>query len=480
MQILPPKLIEDLSGGVVSYADLDTLPENISPHTVNMHFDFLGDVSQRYGTTKLGSTVSSSHPCQGMSQFISNDGSRNRLVSAFNGTNFAFDGTTYTSIGGGMSLAPVRYATFLNYMYRAGGGSATLTWDGIIGDGFSNYNTVNAPTGKYIIPYLQRMYVAGDPTYPQRLWFSTIATFGGAITWDTSSASNQWIDFTPVRANDVITGLDKISGLLMVFLNNSLYSFNGSSPSAQLIANVGCSSQESIAQQKGFMFFFNPTGIYMTTGGYPQEISRPVYDWISSMNPSKYSSVSGFCDQDHYYCNIGNITLTPSTKYRRGTSFTNVWLVYTISSQCWTIYSLGNSFNVFTVYTDTSSNLTYVGGDSVGNVQTLFSGTTDNGAPIYYEYDSRPYEFGSPTTTIKVIDMSCTVVNGAGAQVAISESNKPFRTIGEVTDITTIFYNVNAQSKSVQMKFFGSNTQAPVILDGFEFIIVQDQGYVRV
>lgn len=470
MQSLPRREVLDQSGGMISYAAPDLVDDNVSVQTINMHFDLLGDVQQRNGTTVLGAAVSPSNACQGVGQFITSNQNTNRLVAAFNGNNFAYDGATWTNIGGGMSTTPgVRYASFLNLLFRVGGATTTATWNG--SGNFGATNTANSPNGKYLMPYKQRMYIAGDANFPNRLWFSTIASFNGAITWDTSGSSTQYIDFAAAQANDVITALGKISNLLIVWLDNAMYRFNGTSTDAEIVVDIGTPSQESVAQAKGALYFFNPIGIFVTDGRYPIEISRPIYDWIFNISPSNYSKVAGLGDADHYYCFVGDVT-------KDGRTYSNVMLVYTISSKNWTVYSFANTFRAFTRYKDSTGAISYVGGDTVGNVQTMFSGNTDNGTNINWEYNTKDFYLGSPMETKSVVDMGWLVLNGAGAQVLVREDGATFRTIGEIQDMVTIFKSMNVRGKVLRFKIEGSNNATPVIFSGFEFLNSQTHGYL--
>lgn len=474
---LNPLAVDDLSGGMASNVDDDLLDNNTASYSVNLNYDLLGKATQRNGTVILGAAVSTNNPGQGIAQFITSNQLTNRLVAAFNGNNYAYDGAAWSNIGGGMTSAAVRYESFTpaNRLFRVGGGVATQSWGG--SGSFDGTLSGGAPIGKYIKAYKQRLYIAGDSNYPNRLWFSTIASITGNIMWDTSGSSTQYIDFTGGQANDIITGLGKISNLLIVFLNNTIFRYNGSSTDPEIVVDIGCSSQESIAQGKGWLFFFNPLGIFRTRGGYPEEISRSIMDWIQNMNSTNYANVSGFCDDNHYYCNIGNVTFSNDI-VRGNRTFNNVWLVFTISSQTWAVYSFFNNFNALTTYKTTAGAITYVGADSVGNVQTIFSGNTDNGKPIVWEYQSRQYNFGSYLTTNTIIDMGWLVDNGTGAQTMIAPDRGKFIPTGEITGMTTFQKSMNIIGKAFAFRIEGSNSAMPVIFNGFEVYNAISQGYV--
>lgn len=483
MQAIAPVQYNDLSGGMVTQVSDDLLPQNTATLSINLQYDVIGDVTQRSGTSLLGSQVSAGNGCDGLAQFISSDLTKNRLVAAFGGTNYAFDGASWSGIGGGMTPGiAVRYTSFWNNLYRVGGGQGTYSWNG---SGSMN-GVTGSPTGKYIMPYKQRLYIAGDPTYPNRLWFSTIADFNGSFTFDTTNLSEQYIDFTSGRANDVITGLGKISNLLIIFLNNVIYRWNGSSTDPEVIIDVGCSSQDSVVNSKGLIYFFNPSGFFTTDSGYPQEISRPIYDWIQGIDPANYGKIYGGQDADHVYWFVGDVTLTKvkrDSSLATGRTFKNVCIVYTISSKNWYVYSYANNLRFLYSYTGTDNAVSLVGGDTLGNVLKLNTGTTDyvstGNSPIFYEWESKEEFFGSRSETDQINQMAWFMDNGKGAQVSVSSEGKPFETIGQITDRVTMFPAVNTKGHFFQFRLAGANIGSPIVFTGFEIFDATNLGYVR-
>ncbi|MDE2104916.1 MAG: hypothetical protein KGL39_47200 [Patescibacteria group bacterium] len=460
--------IRDLSGGMVSNVADVLIPQNVCKQSINFHYDNLGNATQRYGTTLLGSTVASG-TCTGLFQFINEANTLNRLVAGFGAHAYSYDGTNWSSVASGLDGTPIRMVSFLDNVIMTGGGSAPMAWNG--GGNFSTSSPLltNAPSGKYVETFLNRIYIAGSASNPHRLWYTTVASLDGTVAWDQSL---QYLDVNPEDTN-IITGLIKIANLLLIFKKFTMYRWDGSSTDAEIVNDIGSPSQESIKKAKGMVFFFSqdPLGIYVTSGGYPQEISRAVADWLKGMDASFYSSVSAASDDDHYYCSIGNVT-------KDGRTYSNVWLVYTISSQNWSVYTLGSSFRAMNRYINTSGNVTMVGGDTSGNVQTLLSGTTDNGTPIEYEYQSRQWEFDSRATTKTINKMAAFVQNGAGSTVSLSVDSGPFKPVGEITGPVTIFKSTQTTGHYISVKISGQNRQTPVVLSGFEFIEMNTQGYI--
>lgn len=465
--VIPPISIEDLSGGMISNVHDSLLPPNVAKLSVNLHYDTIGKATQRNGTTILGTTVSSGNTCRGLASFTNSTETKNRAVAVFNQTVYGYDGSAWASIGAVASTAKVRFASFLDLVFRVGGGSATMTWDGTIPGAFGATNVASAPSGTVIETFKERVYVAGDTSAPDRLYFSSIVSSGLTITWTTAT---DYIDINP-EDGDHITALKKTSNLLLIFKTNAMYRFNGSAVDADVVVGVGTTSQESVAEIQGMVFFFSPLGIFMTNGGYPVEVSRPIDDWIRAISPSFYSEVAGFGDSDHYYCSVGNVTIN-------GRSFTNVWLVYTLSSKNWCVYSFQDSFRNLVRYRDSSSAISYIGGDTGGRVQTVLSGTTDNGTAIFWEYRHKEMTFGSRATTNTVVEISTFITNGKGTTLSLSADGGPAVPVGEIRNTVDIHKSIDKTGHFFQVVFSGANKNTPVVLNGFEYTKVVNQGYV--
>lgn len=458
--------IRDLSGGMVSNAYGVMLPDNVCSRSVNLIFDKMGGASTRLGTAVLGSAISPGNACQGLGQLFNSSGSLNFAVAAFNGTNFSWNGSLWAGIGGGMTGARVRYATFADLLFRVGGGSAPASWNGSGSFGSSGLSGVPTSSANFIEVYQSRLYLSGDSSHPDRLYFSDVISSSGTISW---SATN-FVDVNP-DDNGNITALKKAGTLLYVLKDNGTYRWNGSSTDPDKIFEVGTTSQESVQESQGVLFFFNPQGIYATDGSMPVWLSKPVDDWIRGMSPSYYSQVSAVCDNDHYYCNIGSVTL-------KDRSFSNVWLVYTISTKGWAVYSFADNFRQLIQFKDSFGGYSIIGGDSSGNVQTIFSGTTDNGSAISFEYN-KEFEFGSRGTTKEAHELVVYMDNGTGTQAYVQPDDMAPVIAGEVKGKVSIFDSFSAKGNYLTLKLRGTVSGDPVNFMGYEWTGVNNLGYVK-
>jgi len=231
--------------------------ENLFPvdallESLNFNFDTIGKMTLRKGSTQLGNTMASSDVL-GLYNFRDNSGTYSQII-AVNGTVVYYLSTgTWTSKRTGLSASKARFSTFLNYVFMVNSSDATAIWDGNPSNSFlTTGNASGAPTGKFIDNFRARIWIAGNSTYPDRLYFSSIPTAVTTpiITWDTNVTTGQWIDISPSDGEN-ITALHRTKGTLLVFKNNHIYrvySILQTDPDPQF--NVGTYSQESVVETK--------------------------------------------------------------------------------------------------------------------------------------------------------------------------------------------------------------------------------------
>lgn len=114
------------------------IPDNGCRLSLGFRFDKVGRAVQRNGYVKIGDTISGGHTSDGLTYSFIFSTTQDTLVAAYNGTNYAnIGGNTWHGIGGGMSAGTrVRYANFLDHVYRVGGAISSATWDGNTADNF--------------------------------------------------------------------------------------------------------------------------------------------------------------------------------------------------------------------------------------------------------------------------------------------------------------------------------------------------------
>ena len=306
-------------------------------------------------------------------------------------------------------------------------------------------------------------------------------TPGAAVVDGTGSYKLSWTDGYITTLVDPdngkkgqATGLGKIGGLLFVFFERAIYTWNGTSTQADEIIGIGCSSQESVAVDKttGVMFFANENGIFMTNGGFPVKISRWVDEFFSNMSSANYQHIAGGCDGKHYFCSIGNVTID-------GKSISNVVLRYTISSQEWAVLSYPTQPRVFSQYISTND-VYLIYGDNDGNVIQIDS-SAENDAyaaltaqPIAYEIQTKDYfdEFIGMTKAIKNRIISSTEKSSGAKLYYRTNSNnnrqEDWASVGEIKNEIEEFKINGITYKVIRFKIAGVSTTGRFKLECLE------------
>lgn len=388
--------LRDFSGGQINEVVDALLPENTMRLIQNMDTDVVGALRVRSGTTAIGNQIQDNKVALGLYNFRdSGSGSNSRQIAFFNNagdTNtigYYNSAGTWTQISGASfsANAKVRFTTFADYVFFVTSAfSSPQSWNGDTATSLGSTHLSSAPSGQFINVFKSRLYIAGTSANPDRVSFSSIISSAGVISWVAADGAGS-LDVNPSDGMN-ITGLANTGTLLLIFKERAMYRWNGSSTDANLVVDVGTTSQESIATRNGIVFFFNPYGIYVTSGGYPQRISKSIQRWIDAISGSYYDDVAGVCDDDHYYCSIGDVTVD-------GIAYSNVVLVYTISSRTWTVRTYPEQIRLFANYINSSSRYSIMAGNDDGDVLDFNVGSTDAGVRIPYRVQTKRLDFGA-------------------------------------------------------------------------------------
>lgn len=395
---------------------------------LNMDTDVFGSLRVRPGVTAIGNQVTDNKTCLGLFNFRdSGSGTNNRQIAAFdnalstNAVTSYLNVATWTAITGSnfTAGAKFRFATFLDSVFVVNSAFDTpLSWDGNTSHGWGSTNLTSAPAGKFITVFNSRLYIAATSANPDRLLFSSIQA-DGVITWDTT---NDYLDVNPSDGMN-ITGLANNGTLILIFKERAMYRWNGSSTDANLVVNIGTTSQESVVTQNGRTYFFNPEGIYVTDGSYPQRLSKLIQRWIDAIDPSYYSKVSAACDEDNLYVSVGNVTVD-------NIAYANAMYVFTFSTQTWRVRTYAEQFHVFAPYISSTGAYKIMGGNDDGDVQDFNIGNTDDSTPISYRVRTKKMDFGTLSYIKKFSDIFAFGNDIPGAQTLIRSEDgelKPVR-----------------------------------------------------
>lgn len=174
--------------------------------------------------------------------------------------------------------------------------------------------TTLAPYGSFMELHYDRLWISGNKSNPDRLYFSTAGVNGADIEdWTTpieEAEANQHGGFIDVRSYDgsKIIGMKVIFNSIVVFKETSAYKIFGSHPSnyelVQLFSSNGAIADKSICVGNNGAFFLNSDGIYFYDGTNTTLISQAINKLIGKMNIDYASKSVGAYYNNKYYLSI--------------------------------------------------------------------------------------------------------------------------------------------------------------------------------
>jgi len=347
-------------------------------------------------------------------------------------------------------------------------GTGTHTWAY-----WDPFDILDMPICEGLIEWKDRIYIYGADVGSGILQYSSIADPDTrSISWnETGSAGTGQIEIEQEDGGGDIEALNKVPGYLLIFKTRTLKRWNGSSTFPEDMINLGAPSQEATCYGRGMCFSFNYKGIFITNGGYPTRISKPIDDFIKAIPTANLSSVNSFCDEEHAYFYIGDVTINND-------EYTNIVLKYNIDSQSWDIYSYYNELKMMIKYVDSDGKEWIAAGDGDGQALKLNSGNTDYISttavfPIHWTYESQDIEFEG-MGEIKDIDRAKIFTRNVRNDcnfMARANSNDPknWDPKGVINDDIVDLKGLSMSGNYFNFKINGFTDSGQVKLLGFEF-----------
>jgi len=473
-----------VNGLIMEEAVADSeMPETAVRKAINVNFDRMGAVQGRKGMTAINGQVVAAKPCLGMHNALFNTAAYNQLLVVFSdGTNndvYKKDGASWTKVlEDDTKDLKTRFITFLDRVIRLNGTQTAQAWDGNAGAwsqysgtsaGDLNLDDIDSYKGTIMESFKLRLYMIGDANKPDRMYFSKIVDTNRYITW---APTKDWVDINP-NDGDNLTGLKRFGLNLLIFKKNFLYRYKGiANMDPEPLIPVGTHSNESIVSTKSGVFFHHPSGIYLYNGGFPQEVSLPISPFINGISYVNYPNIVSWSDSDHVYFSVGDVTVG-------GVAFTNIVLRRTLSSQVWTIYSMGSEIKKACSY-NSGSIIERVVGDDNGYILQWDTGTTDNGSPINYRLMTKWYELGSLSNTFAIRKLAalCDKAQASVISCQVDSEDTKVIPIGQLKKYLNIF---EQEIKGHRVRFIlsGSSRVEPFIFNGIEILEGLDMGVIE-
>lgn len=460
----------------------ELVPLNSVLFTRNVNYDtVVGKAVVRTGTTLLGSAVAAGNAPLGLTEAIGKGGTNNYLFAVFKGasnaTAYYYNGTSWAAT----NKTALSNSKLNRFAVLGGSTFMTNATDGMFDAADHTFGTTNSITTvlpSLIHRYNSTMLCSGDATYPSRVWFSSVISpvTSPFITWSNDATTGNWIDINPDDGG-YNTAFAETSTFLLVFKNNAMYRLDTVSKStqAQNIFNVGAVSQEAVTTCQGLAYFFSGAGIYSTDGSFPQRQGRgQVQDIIDAIPQANWGKVAAGADEFNVYYSVGTVTLRPNTD--NATTLTNCVLKFSVRDQSWSVHTYANLFSFFAAYTDTNGRVLR-GADSVGDVQTLNLGTSDNTAAIDFEMETQDIEFADRSHLVQIADkIAVFAQNGEGSQLLCKCDGAPKQIPINIEGRITVGKDINLQGHYFRFRWFGTSTGTPAMFEGFTIENITDIG----
>ena len=474
--------------GVIRPAAVDDtlIPEGAVPEVMNFHFDRKGAATLRPGLSTLGATILASRPCVG----LHNAQSGTALAVFANGATsaiYSFNGSSWgMALDGGTATVSIRFVDFgsytvaINFFYNTY--SSMMFWNaGSSRHWHSSGNPINPQNMWGYAPqfgqvYKSRIYLFGDTSKEgnsSRLFFSSVISSTGIITW---SPTVDYVDINPGDGEEG-SGLKRFSLELLCFKPNYIYRFRTSGVDPDPLIKIGTRSQESVIEGNRGLYFHHDTGFYRYTGGYPENISRQIQDFIEAIPFSQYSSINSWNDNDHIYWSVGNVSIS---ELNENVVLKNVVLAYTESADLWTIYSYSNEIRRGMTYTRGTTLSRLVGTDH-GVVATHNSGTTDFGEIIKFRLRTKWYEWEGVTNQKIIEDLAaiCEKQQAAEIMYKVNEEKNSWHSLGQVTKFVTYFLDKQIKFHRIKFQITGNSKSESLIFQGIEILKGTNEGLVK-
>ena len=217
--------------------------------------------------------------------------------------------------------------------------------------------TYTPPKGKFILINSNRLFIANNPDFPSRIYYSISGSHDVFI-------SDAYFNIRP-NDGDEITFIKNFLGLLTIGKTNTIQKLytDGDDPAndweiTDPFGATGCIAPYTAQVSPIGIIYLSHDGLYKFTGQYSKPISEAVKPEIKDISESNFVNCWGEFHQNTYYMAY--------TSKSTGASVNDRVLVYSILSDAYSIDLL--SINAFTSF------------DSGSDFGTLYSGSSSDGS----------------------------------------------------------------------------------------------------
>ncbi len=372
--------IRDFSGGQVSRADDNLIPDNAASLCENVISRYVGSLQSRPGQSRLN-TDELAAAVQGLHAYYYGTTPTRRIVAAANGVAYYWDGSAFQSLKTGLSATnPIMFETTVNYMVGMDGANAPWKWDGSVVSALEN-----APAkGRYPKLHYEKLFCvdADDPS---------------VLIWSDSFQPESWtaINYQTVKDGDgdEITCLFPYIGEMLIGKRRSTHTLQGSSLDdfrlKELDARVGIVGPRAAAQHGLYVYTVSDEGMMRFNGMKYTNLSEmkdPVFWARVNKQYLHKAAVKSWGDLVLFALPVDSGTYNNYVVafYPEGPDGGSFWPWSEIDASCFIDYDDGTSLKL------------YSGDANAGYVNRQDTGHSDFDGNIVAYWEGKAFDKGSP------------------------------------------------------------------------------------
>lgn len=359
---------------------------------------FTQDLEKRGGYTAVNSTaISGSTGIYMLAPYYYNNGATRKLMYISHTTCGEMDTGTGTPTARKTGLTTNLYTTAVTFhdlfIYTNGTDNVQKIDETTPGDLGGS-----PPAAKYIALHKNYLFLAGNSTYPSRLYYCNLDT---PETW----TGTDFIDINP-DDGDTITGLYTTLDTLIITKEYNIYVLYGDTPTyteglelwriKKSSTSTGAVNMGCLATYGKSLFYLSRNGGVQTFGGGISTegievdsltsalMSKDITPTIDGLNESRFNQAQAIVNDFRYILSVPNGSSTTN----------NLCLVYDFRAGGWTLWTI--PANCFCNFRSSGVDYLYFGSPSTGKIYRYTPTTySDNGTAISAYYKTKDFNIGS-------------------------------------------------------------------------------------
>lgn len=390
--------ISNFAGGLNLKESPVLLNDNQATEILNFEFDVAGALVKRNGFEAFnGTPIADATGMDNAIRFARPESETRTLLAAVNRAdhNKVYKGNdatgTFTEVTGGSALDANLHtdmAVYRDYVFLSNGAQTMQCYQSGATKGDCAFSDNNRK-GKYLAVCDDRLFVAGDASAPNTLYFSEIGLFATSPGMDCSFPANNFIVVPKRDTGDEITGLAVYGAELFIFRRNDFWALMGTCPEDYIMQEVnnrvGAVGHAAVANTGDGLVFVGAHGIYEYRDGATADIGANIAPLLRSEDFSNARAA--------YYPRKRQVWIS----FRRAGAANDSTLVFDTLLRAWTVFDFGGNCFCTCDGAGDSGDL-YRGDPSAGTVYRMDTGSTDAGAAIETRFGTKHFVFGAVET----------------------------------------------------------------------------------